>query len=321
MRTPDVNSIQSPTDYPNLIEVINNRYAAAIDEIYLHRDMIGYVYFAKSSSKKFVLKLYRSFDADNAVRSTGILQYLKNQAYPAVSIVPTRENDLYCTISLISSLCIAILFDYVEGSEPNLETEMMNIGQQVGRLHRVMDKYPGLLITRGQDFYIDRYISILHELDYDSSRIEELNAYGQALWSRMARLPTGFCHGDLHTGNMIQTGSSQYVVFDFDIASRTHSLIDVATLCDGSNFNHFEPGAYERTMHLFERFYQGYSRERAMNSLEIAAIFDFIPIRHYELIATITKCQGLQDLSKALLDEQYEWLMNWQNLCDRKTAL
>jgi hypothetical protein len=53
---------------------------------------------------------------------------------------------------------------------------------------------------------------------------------------------------------------------------------------------------------------------------EIDAIFDFIPIRHYELIATITECQSLTSLSTAFLDEQYDWLLRWRELCERKRS-
>lgn len=171
---------------------------------------------------------------------------------------------------------------------------------------------------RGKEFYIDRYISILYDLDYQSGRIDELADYGLELWASMERLPAGFCHGDLHTGNMRQSGLDEYVLFDLDAASNTCSLIDVATLCDCSDFNRFDAAAYSQTMRMFERFNQDYRAEREISDGEIAAMFDFIAIRHYELIATITRCQGLDHLSRAFLDEQYEWLMNWRNLCGRK---
>lgn len=158
-----VTSIQSYTHAGHLLKLINENYPIGIDQLAFHRDLIGYVYFASGSSGKFVLKLYRNFDTDNALRSIKIINYLENHQYPVVSILPTSK-----------------------------------------------------------------------------------------------------------------------------------------------------------IMSMFERFYQGYRVEREISAGEIQAMFDFIAIWHYELTATITRCQGLDRLSRAFLDEQYEWLMNWKIMCERK---
>jgi Ser/Thr protein kinase RdoA (MazF antagonist) len=308
-------SIQSYTDTPNLLKILNEQYPPGFDRVELHRDLIGYVFFASSNTKRYVLKLYRAFDSENALRAVQIIHYLKQKDYPVVAIVPTGSGSLHATVETPRGPSVAVLFEFVEGAEPDLATEITRLGRQVGRLHALMQEYPEPLIRRGKDFYVDRFITILHTLAYNPGRIDEIAAYGRDLWDRLERLPAGFCHGDLHTGNMRQAGPGRYVLFDFDAASRTRSLIDVATLCDGSDFNRFDASAYSRTMRLFERFYRGYREEREMSGAEIAALFDFIPIRHYELIATITRCQGLGELSTAFLDEQYDWLMRWKNLC------
>jgi Ser/Thr protein kinase RdoA (MazF antagonist) len=316
-----LNAISSSADTDSLRDMLNTCYPVCIDQLHLHRDMIGYVYIAagaaKRGVKKYILKLYRSFDSENALRSIGILQYLQQQDYPVVSIIPTRAGASHVVIDTPQGRSVAILFDYLEGPEPDRKTEIVALARQVGRLHQVMQTYPHPLLRRGKDFYVDRYLAILQELDYPPSRIADLADYGSACWSRLERLPAGFCHGDLHTGNMCQSAPGRYVLFDFDIASRTHALIDIATLCDDSDFNRFDAAAYDRTRQVFERFYQGYRREREMNDAEIAAIFDFIPVRHYEIIATITQCQGIEELSRAFLDEQYDWLMRWRELCER----
>ena len=317
-----MNTITSRADTARLRDILNTCYAVGIDQIHLHRDMIGYVYIAEGvamgRAKKYILKLYRPFDTENALRSIGILEYLKQQDYPVVSIVPTRAGGLHVIIDTPHGLSVAILFDYLDGPEPDLNTEINDLGRQIGRLHQVMETYSHPLLHRGRDFYIDRYLDILRALNYPLSRIVDLAAYGSECWSRLERLPTGFCHGDLHTGNMRQVSPGRYALFDFDIASRTHALIDIATLCDASNFNRFDPAAYDHTRKVFERFYQGYRQEREISDAEFAAIFDFIPVRHYEIIATITQCQGMEELSLAFLDEQYDWLMRWRDLCERK---
>jgi hypothetical protein len=47
----------------------------------------------------------------------------------------------------------------------------------------------------------------------------------------------------------------------------------------------------------------------------------FVAIRHYELIATIASCQGHQELSVSFLDQQFNWLMQWQKLCEQKGSV
>jgi Ser/Thr protein kinase RdoA (MazF antagonist) len=313
-----MNTITSSADTAHLRDILNTCYPIRVDQVHLHRDMIGYVYIAASISQKYVLKLYRPFDSENALRSIGILEYLKQQDYPVVSIVPTRTGDSHVVIDTPHGESVAVLFDYLDGPEPDLQTEIVELARQVGRLHQVMETYPHPLPRRGKDFYVARYLSIMQKMDYPANRISDLGAYGSECWSRIERLPAGFCHGDLHTGNMRHTAPGCYVLFDFDIASRTHTLIDIATLCDDSDFNRFDAAAYDRTRQVFERFYQGYRQEREMSDAEIAAIFDFIPVRHYEIIATIVQCQGLEELSYAFLDEQYDWLMRWKELCEGK---
>jgi Ser/Thr protein kinase RdoA (MazF antagonist) len=311
-----LNSYQSNPDASNLLQIINQSYPVEIDHIDLHRDMIGYVYIAKSNSRKYVFKLYRSFDSENALRSIQIILFLKENDYPVVSIVPTGAGGTHIQIDTPQGQSVAVLYDYIEGTEPILDNEITQIGRQVGWLHRLMKEYPQPLIKRGKDFYIDRFISILHEKNYDPKKIDDMEVYGRELWNSIARLSNGFCHGDLHSGNMLQTGANQFVLYDFDIASYTTPVIDAATLSDGTDFNNFDEASYSRTLRMFERFYTGYCKERELNDVEIAAIFDFIAIRHYELIATITQCHGLDDLSNAFLDEQYDWLMQWKNRCD-----
>ncbi len=315
-----LDSFLSPNDLNAILQILNRAYPVKCDRLTLHRDMIGFVYIATSGVQKYVLKLYRSFDTENALRAAGIMEYLQQSGYPVATILPTATGERHITMQTTQGPAAAILFEFVEGAEPDFEQDMEQIGQQAGLLHRIMEGYPEPLIYHGKDFYVDRYIAILHELNYPAGRIDALDVYGSALWGRMERLPRGFCHGDFHSGNMRKTEDGAFVLFDFDAASHTCSTIDVATTCDGSNFNRFDAAAYERTLRRFDRFYHGYRCKQTLTDAEIRGIFDFIPVRHYEIIATITRCQGLEELSTAFLDEQYDWLMRWQDLCGQRAV-
>ncbi len=313
-----MNTIHSYSDFDKLQAIINRFYPINCNHVALHRDWIGYVYFIQDKSNRYVLKLYRTFDTNNALHSIGIIAYLSKNDYPVTTIVPTVNDDMYITINTPQGEAVAILYDFIDGEEPTLDTEIEKIGHQIGKLHKFMNQYTNPLVSRGKEYFIDRYITLFHEMGYHQRRIDELEQYGKELWKRMEQLPKGFCHGDLHTGNMLQTESGRYVLFDFDVASYAYPVIDVATLCDSSNYFHLDPLAYDNTLKRFERFYKGYSMECTISDAEIDAIFDFIAIRHYEIQPTIVKCQGLQCISSEFLDKQLEWLFKWKNLCEKK---
>ena len=313
-----LNRLYSYSDYNNLLKILNGFYNIDLSEIHLHREIIGYVYFTKNSKKTYVLKLYRNFNTEEALQSIEIIQYLKHNNYPVVSIVQSEIGSLYIRLNVPQGQCIGILFEYIEGVEPNLRREISHIGHQVGELHNLMKKYPNPLIERGKEFYIDRFISMAKRVHYPSEKVKELEIYGEEIWSNIKRLPKGFCHGDLHSGNMLKTKSDEYVLFDFDIASYSNTIIDVATLSNDTNFNILDESQYDSTIKKFEKFYQGYSKKRSLSDVEIVSIFDFIAARHYELIATITECQGLNSLDESFLDQQFDWLMKWRTICNRR---
>jgi len=241
---------------------------------------------------------------------------------------------LYMMLEMPEGQRAGVLYEFVEGSVPDFTTattgaattaagagasDITAVGRQIGRMHNLMSDYPRPLIKRGKGFYIDRYIKLMQEFGYSATKTSALAAYGDRLWRSMEQLPAGFCHGDLHSGNMIKTGNDRFILFDFDVASHAYPVIDAATLSDKTNFNRLDDSAYDNTRRMFERFYQGYSRERTLSDREIAAIFDFIAIRHYELNATITEyrlpLRGTSWMSDAVFDEQYEWLMRWREMC------
>ncbi|WP_342420560.1 phosphotransferase [Paenibacillus sp. FSL E2-0178] len=66
--------------------------------------------------------------------------------------------------------------------------------------------------------------------------VAALEHYGNELWSRMSELPRYFCHGNLHTGNMLRDSRGQYVLMDFDDASGDYPAMDVAYMSDNTHY-------------------------------------------------------------------------------------
>lgn len=321
-----MNRIRSYTDYEALLRAVNTSYPLRGTQIRLHRDMIGRVYFIDGSdrgignpSRKAVLKLYRGIDTESALRTVSILRYLEKKGYPVVSVIRANEGEDSIVIDAPDGPCVGILYDYVEGTSPDDRKEIESIGAQVATLHNLMDEYPAPLPRRTKAQYIDDYIAVMREMGYAPSRVSELAEYGDELWGRLERLPKSFCHGDMHTGNMLRTETGCYVLFDFDEASGDFPAVDVAYLSDATNFNRFDEKAYEKTTRRFERFYRGYSRERSISDGEIAAVFDIIAVRHYTILGRIIRRQGTEAVSAGFFDQQREWLLKWRNLCEMQS--
>ncbi|MEK3761122.1 phosphotransferase [Paenibacillus sp. FSL P4-0338] len=306
-------------NHDHLIREINQSYSLRMKQIKLHREMIGSVYLTEGGGKRYVLKIYRSFKTADAMQSIRILDYLQAHSFPAVTVLRTARLKNHILLEAQEGWLTAVLYDYVEGDNPDGFAEAELIGYQTAELHKLMQNYPvEQLIMRTKDEYIDDYLSIMSELDCDSNSMSDLEQYGNELWGRMSKLPRGFCHGDLHTGNIIRNRHGQYVFMDFDDASGDYPGMDVAYMSDATHFNQYHDSMYDATQRLFERFYTGYSKVRTLSDIEIYAIFDFIAVRHYQIISRIVRCQGLQSVTKEFCDVQYGWLMRWQEICMRK---
>ena len=194
-------------DYDRILNTLRASYAQEFDQITLHRDMIGYVFVVVNGAKKYVLKVYRPMNSAQAIQAIDVIRYLEANNYPVVAIVPTVEGRFYINVDMTEGDCVAVLFDYINGAEPKINSELQKVGQLTGKLHAIMEGYPGVLVSHGKEFFIDRFIKILQELNYPASRIADLSLYGKALWGTIDLLPKGFCHGDLHSGNILVTGS------------------------------------------------------------------------------------------------------------------
>lgn len=154
-------------NYDDLIQELKRAYPLHIEQIKLHREMIGGVYYVQCRNSRYVLKIYRSFKAADALQSVRILDYLQAHSYPAVPVIRTVQQESHIVLEHHGAPCVAILYEYIEGEMPDGTAEAADIGQQIGELHQVMQQYPEPLIRRAKADYIDDYISIMRELDCD----------------------------------------------------------------------------------------------------------------------------------------------------------
>lgn len=311
-------ALHSVPENTSLLHYLNETYGLKLDDIHLHRDMIGAVYFLGQQDRRFVYKLYRVFDAQAAIQSTEIMSYLKSHDFPVPDIIPTRQNQLCSSFKLAEGRRMGVLFEYIDGQETNLHTDICEIGQLTARMHTLMQTYPGDLRILDKGFYIDRFIGHMRHLNWDAGKIAEMDEYGKVLWDRLLSLPQGFTHGDLHTGNLLKTASGKIVVVDFDISAYSHPVFDIATICDDTNFVELERKDLKKTRENFRRFYAAYSKERQLTQAEQDVILDCITIHHYELLGTIPiyrmPVEGNHWMNERFFDLHYRWVMGMKRV-------
>lgn len=298
-----------------LMDEIQKKYQYNFDNIKLIRDMIGQVYLLERNSERYVFKLFRKDYSDQALQSVGIMNYLYNKGYPVSRIINTSYEELYY-ISKTDER-IGVLYEYIDGIEPDVNMYVESMGKLIGKMRSIMEGYSSNIIHHRKEFFIDRYIKILDKMEYEEN--EKFREHGRKLWDRVKDLPEDFCHGDLHTGNMLIDNNHKIALFDFDASTKASPAYDVATLCDMTDYFNLSDAnfydGYYKTQIMLERFLKGYNKYYSMSDKEIAAVFDFIAIRHFDIQATIIESKGLNCVNKDFINEQYQWLMKWDTVC------
>ena len=291
-----------------LLAVVNDVWRTDFASARLLREGGSASYVLEGQCGKFFLKDISPAFRSTAKQSLSILNYLEQQDFPVPHIVRTASGALFCE----REGQFLVLFAYLEGGEPCEGADLRKIGALVGRMHRLMEKYPGELIPRGKPFFIDRYIEIMKKKGYDAAQTERFSEYGKELWSRVNGLPRGFCHGDLYRGNILRIGEGKYVVLDFDTACHAFPIFDIVVYCSGIDYFRYQKDGFAKTMRYDDEFLKGYITEREISREELYALPDMMALYHYELQATIMEVYGLDCVDGAFFDAQFQWLMRWE---------
>lgn len=270
-----------------------------------------------NEDKKYFMKIIPEAFMDTAKQSLDILMYLQERGFPSPNIILSKVGLPYIDLDEFDNKSICVLFQFIEGQEPEEGEDIETIGALIGQLHSSMHEYKGTLPERGKEFYIDRYINILRKKNYDEKKIEMFNEYGDALWKRVEGLPRGFCHGDMHRGNLLKATSGKYYLLDFDTSCNAFPMYDIMIMCNSTNYFDFDEEGYQKSKLTYEIFLKGYTKYRALSEMEMNSFYDLIAIYHYQLQATIIEIYGLDCVDEKFLDNQLDWLMRWREQCER----
>lgn len=298
----------------DIILQLNHFYPLNFTNVELLREGGSRTYCAWCGKEKYFLKVIPFAFGDSAKQSIDILLYLEENGFPSPYVIKTISGRAYVEGQDKGS--ILVLFEHLEGEEPEADENIELTGELIGKLHHIMRTCNVSLPEHNKEYFIDRYIKILKQMRYDESKLNKFREYGDYLWNKVENLPRGFCHGDLYPGNLLKTFNGNYYVLDFDTASYAFPLYDCVLFCNRTNYFDYNEEGLHKSKKTFQSFLKGYNRYSTLNPVEINVFNDLLAIYHYQLQATIIEIHGTSCVDEAFLDRQLEWLMRWRMQCE-----
>lgn len=298
-------------DDTKILELLRKNYDISMNSIAFNRKGGCVSYIVNSGNEKYFLKIIDNAFLDTAIHSIDIQQYLFKNDFPVPKIIKTKD----CSPYFIWENQLFVLYEYIDAVEPNLDDNAEKIGELVGKLYKLMHSYSGGLTAHNKEFFVDRYIDILRNKHYPDEKLNEYIEIGNSLWNSIKDLPYGFCHGDLHRGNLLKTADDKIYMLDFDTACLAPQLFDVAVMCDTTDYFNFDKNEFYHTTEIFNHFMKSYDKYNQLN-FDVKQFYEFIALRHFQLQATIVEIYGLDCIDEEFIDKQLDWLKQWRKQYD-----
>jgi Putative homoserine kinase type II (protein kinase fold) len=292
-----------------ILSILQENYDYKITDIEFLRDSGGIVYIVNSTEQKFLLKITKKAFQDTILQSVKVICYLFENNFPVPAVIKTKAGTPILEISKEKEKYLFILYEYIQGKEPELTLYAKKAGQLAGQLHKLLCDYKGDLVKREFHFFIERYIDILREKEY--SRINDYADLGKKLWEHVKDSPMGVCHGDFHRGNLLETAGGKLYLIDFDTVCIAPRMFDIVTMCDITDYFHLKSDDIKTTAKVYKNFLTGYVSENYLSEVEQSSFQYWAAIRHFQLQATIVEVYGIDCIDNHFIDEQLKWLKSW----------
>ena len=298
-------------DTETLSEALRSRYGIRTSAVRFLREGGGTSWRAEGDETFFVKEIGPAFAA-TARQSVSVMRFLEERGFPVPKTVLTRDGDALPEIRAGEETRLLLVQEFIEGDEPDLTARAEDVGGLTGRLHSLLEEYPGELIARGSDFFIGRYLDFLRRKHYP--RLSAYEDLGLSLYRRTGNQPYAFCHGDLHRGNLLETAQGRIVFLDFDTVCRAPAMFDVSVMCDMTDYFRLKQKDIDTANAVYRRFVSGYETIRQLRPAEKGSFFDWVAIRHFQLQATILEIYGIDCVDEAFIDRQLAWLTDWRRI-------
>ena len=270
----------------------------------------GTLTYIVNGRTKYLLKVIGSAFSKTAKQSVSIMRYLEENGFSVPKTILTKSGDAIFETEVEGEKKQIVLMEFIEGDELEFEKCAFEVGGLVGRFHQLMEKYPSELASRGKEFFIGRYLEFLRKKNYP--RVAEYKELGECLWDKVKNLPQGYCHGDLHRGNLLQDLEGRIFLVDFDTVCKAPFMFDIMVMCDMTDYFNLKQKDIELTKEVYQKFLSGYLGRFKLSREEILSFPYWVAIRHFQLQATILEIYGVDCIDEGFIDAQLYWLNKWQ---------
>ena len=274
------------------------------------RDSGGTTYIVNGEKQKFFLKIAGKAFQDTIRQSVDIVRYLSGKGFPVPDIMETKSGMPMLETYDEGQEYLLVLYEYIDGKEPELCTCAEKVGELVGWLHKLLLDYNGTLIKRDYLFFVERYVEILRRKNYPLA--DTYAALGAKFWERVKDCPVSICHGDLHRGNLLETEDGKIYLLDFDTICIAPRMFDVMVMCDMTDYFNLQAADIIKTREVYKNFLAGYTHHINLTEKERASFNDWIVIRHFQLQATIVEIFGIDCIDNDFIDKQLQWIKSWE---------
>jgi Ser/Thr protein kinase RdoA (MazF antagonist) len=302
-------------DTQSLKEFAEEKYGLKFSDFILYRNIGGAVYFTKSAGRPYIFKLSIAQYSEKAVRAVQVISFLKQNNFSAVSVIPTKDGELYVNTEMPEGNRIGALFEFIGGGKVTAE-DMYEIGRVTAEMHKALIGYKGdLPFIHTKENYTGLLSAKLRENGYDNSKISELEEYGQVLWNRLKDEPCGIIHGDLDIGNIMKQ-NAVFKIIDFDNTAAAPLLYDAAAVCSRMNYIVVNQSDIKSTRAAIKLFSKGY-REISGSAFDESKILNFTALKKFEAFGhamnRFIPVTG-NKYAELFMNTAYQWLIGWKRI-------
>ena len=297
-------------DKEKLTGILKERYMIEDAGSEVLRECGGQVYII-NADKKYLLKIFGQAFSDNARKSAEVMGYLAANDFPVPKTIPNKDGEPIQTIIADGDEQLIVLYEFIEGEEPDLENDAKKVGALVGRFHALMEKYGENTEIHDKHYFIDKYVGFLEAKK--SPQAQAFKELGERLWEKVKGLPAGNCHGDLHRGNLLETKDGQLRLIDLDTVAKTPFMFDISVMCDMTNYFQLKEEDIGITRKVYEQFMRGYGEYRSVSEEEINSFPYWVAVRHFQLQAVMMEIYGVNCNDERFDEYQLFWLKSWMD--------
>lgn len=291
-----------------LAKILQNHYGLADFTLQFLRQGGSRTYIINGQTKYF-LKVIENAFSTTAYQSVSVMRFLESNGFPVPKTFLTKSGEPLLKVSTDGDEKLILLQEYIDGTEPDLMQRAEDVGHLVGQFHSLVQQYSHKLTCHDRQFFLGRYLDMLHKKQYP--QVAAYEALAEQLWLQIKDQPKINCHGDLHRGNLLEDANGRIYMTDFDTVCCSPVMFDIMVMCDMTNYFHLTQTDIERTNTVYQRFLSTYQQHHVLEVHDTKSFAVWVALRHFQLQATILEIHGIDCIKDTFIDAQLQWLYDW----------